>query len=77
MRSDLSWRKSHRFLGFGLVLITIISAVDLIITGQFNRYILGLGGIALLIAFNFYSCWLWNKDPHKQALHGVVESDIV
>jgi len=77
MRSDLSWRKSHRFLGFGIVFIAIISVANLIVTGQHNHNFLGVGCILLFVVFNFYSCWLWHKDPHKQALHGAVESDIV
>lgn len=77
MRSDLSWRKSHRLLGYGLVVVAAFSALWMLITGQFSRYVLGGGFIGLIILVNFYSAWVWHADPDKQPLHGRGDSDVI
>lgn len=70
LRSKLSWRKSHRLAGFGLVLLAIISALTTIVSGQFEEEVLGFGMLILGAAFAVYSWWVWRQDPNRLALWG-------
>ena len=70
MRSDLSWSKSHRLLGFGFVLLAVISATVTVLQGQFNGNVLAVGLIILLVSFAIYSWWVWRNDPNRGPLHG-------
>ena len=70
MRSDLSWSKSHRLLGFGSVLLAVVSATVTVLQGQFNRNVLAVGFIALYLSFAIYSWWVWRNDPNRGPLHG-------
>jgi len=70
MRSDLSWRKSHRFIGFGIVFITMISAVNMMVTGAYSDVLLGTCLFGLFLSFVIYSWWVWRHDANRGPLHG-------
>ena len=70
MRSDLSWRKSHRMLGYGFVLLAMVSALITLIKGEYDHMALGIGLIILLVGFAIYSWWVWRNDPERGPLHG-------
>jgi uncharacterized membrane protein len=70
MRSELSWRKSHRFAGFGLVFVAFISAIATVIEGRYNHNVLGSLMLALGVIFVIYSWWVWRTDPARGPLHG-------
>ena len=70
LRSDLSWRKSHRLMGFGMVVLAAVSAIITLITGVFQVFVMG-GGLAIsLISFVIYSWWVWREDPDRRPLMG-------
>jgi len=70
LRSDLSWRKSHRLMGFAFVAIAIISALAILVTGEFQEVVLATGMYGLLPVFAIYSWWVWRADPDKRPLLG-------
>lgn len=70
LRSDLSWRKSHRLAGFGLVLLAIVSGITTLVSGQFQEEVLGGGMLMLGLLFIAYSRWVWHRDPNRLALWG-------
>lgn len=70
LRSDLSWRKSHRLAGYGLVLLALISAAATLAAGEFQEHVLGIGMIILLASFAVYSWWVWRSDPDRRPLLG-------
>lgn len=70
LRSELSWRKSHRLAGFGLVLLSIISGITTLVNGQFQGEVLGGGMLMLGLLFIAYSWWVWHRDPNRDALWG-------
>lgn len=70
MRSQLSWRRSHRFLGYGIVLVALISCIMTIVNSDFQPRILGFGMLALWICFIIYSWWVWRNDPNRKPLDG-------
>lgn len=70
MRSEISWRKSHRLLGFGTVMVAAISGFVTLIQGQFNHYVLGGAFLCLWVVFVVYSWWVWGRDPDRGPLHG-------
>lgn len=70
LRSDMSWRKSHRLMGFAFVAIAIISALAILVTGEFQKEVLATGMMSLLPIFAVYSWWVWKNDPDKRPLMG-------
>ena len=70
LRSDLSWSKSHRMIGYGFVGLAIISGLTTLIKGQYDHNVLGAGLIILLVSFAIYSWWVWRNDPNRGPLHG-------
>jgi len=70
LRSDLSWRKSHRLMGFGMVIVAVISAIATLATGAFQEPVLVVGMIGLPIIFAVYSWWVWREDPNRRPLMG-------
>ena len=71
MRSQLSWQKSHRLIGFSFVILAIISAITTVSTGAFQERILGFGLLITLVVFAIYSWWVWRSDPDRQSLYGL------
>jgi len=64
MESDLSWAKTHRFLGQSIIVVALVSlAGGLIGSFKIGFYILILGGIGVLLLATFYSWIVWKNDP--------------
>jgi len=72
LRSQESWRRSHRLGGYGLVIVALISAAATIIAGQFQKQVLGYGLAGLGVLFAVYSWWVWRSDPDRQPLYGTL-----
>ena len=70
LRSQESWRKSHRLLGYGTMLVAVSSCIAMFVTGAFQNRLLGLGLLGLYVLFSVYSWWIWRQDPDRQALYG-------
>jgi len=70
LRSDLSWAKSHRFMGFAFVATAFISAGAILVTGEYQHLILAVGLFGMLPIFAIYSWWVWKEDPNRRPLMG-------
>ncbi len=72
LRSKMSWRKSHRLCGYGLVGLGIVNGAATLIKGEFQDGLLGLGMLGLFFVFAVYSWWVWRGDPDREPIFGTV-----
>ncbi len=66
MKSDLSWAKTHRFLGRSMMLVAIVSLITTIAKNfSTGAIIIWYGVIAANIAAIIYSYIVWKGDPAR------------
>lgn len=67
LKSDLSWAKTHRFLGRSLTLATLASIIcSIALDFSTGLLIYGVGFTGVIIASIIYSYMVWKTDPERK-----------
>jgi hypothetical protein len=58
-------------MGYGFVGVAIVSALAILVTGEFQEVVLATGMFGLLPVFAVYSWWVWRADPKRRPVMGM------